>query len=95
MKLKLKLQFLFILFLCAADLVKCQDRDFPEKGEWLTKKPEELGVNSELLKKAVQFAESNETPFDCDLRIANYKAYTNNPYYEIVGPVKKRSILQD
>jgi hypothetical protein len=93
MKLKLKLHFLFIFFLCAADIIKCQGLYFPEKGEWQKKRPEELGVSSELLKKAVQFAESNETPFDHDLRIANYKAYANNPYYEIVGPIQKRGAL--
>ncbi len=63
---------------------------FPPKGEWQKKNPGELGIDSILLENAVQFAQSNETSFDYDLRIANYKAYADEPYYEIVGPMKER-----
>jgi len=90
MKSNLKLFFILILCLCSLEHIKCQVSYFPEKGEWQTKKPEYLGMNSELLNKAIQFALSNETPIDSDLRVANNKAYANEPNYEIVGPIKKR-----
>lgn len=43
-----------------------------------------------LLDSAVQFAIRNETKTDYDLRIANIKAYSNEPNYHILGPMKKR-----
>jgi hypothetical protein len=91
-RMKSNLKLFLILCLCFYSLehIKCQVPYFPEQGEWQTKKPEELSMNSELLKKAVQFALSNETPIDSDLRVANNKVYANEPNYEIVGPIKKR-----
>jgi len=90
MKSNLKLFLILCLCFYSLEHIKCQVPYFPEQGEWQTKKPEELSMNSELLKKAVQFALSNETPIDSDLRVANNKVYANEPNYEIVGPIKKR-----
>ncbi len=57
---------------------------------WQTKKPAELEMNAALVDSAVQFAINNETKTDIDLRIANMKAYANEPDYKIVGPMKSR-----
>lgn len=57
---------------------------------WQTKKPGELKINAALLDSAVKFALQNETQTDVDLRIANLKAYANEPGYKIAGPMKPR-----
>lgn len=58
--------------------------------DWQTKKPSEVKINSQLLDSAVRFAINNETKIDYDLRIANLKAYANEPSYKLFGPTKQR-----
>ena len=57
---------------------------------WQSKTPRELKMNKILLDSAVKFALTNENKFDRDLRIANLKAYANEPDYKIIGPMKER-----
>jgi len=66
-----------------------QDVYYPDS-VWQTKKPSELKMNTALIDSAVRFAIHNETKTDYDLRIANLKAYVNEPGYKIVGPMKPR-----
>lgn len=47
-------------------------------------------MNAQLLDSAVSFAIHNETKTDYDLRIANMKAYANEPDYRIAGPMRER-----
>src|SRR5678810_1219588 len=47
-------------------------------------------MNEQLLDSAVSFAIHNETKTDHDLRIANLKAYANEPNYRIAGPMRER-----
>lgn len=47
-------------------------------------------MNSTLLDSAVRFALHHETKTDYDLRIANLKAYANEPGYKIIGLTKPR-----
>lgn len=69
--------------------VSAQSTYYPD-AHWQTRKPEELKINKRLLDSAVSFAKSNETKVDRDLRIANLKAFSNEPGYEIIGPMKRR-----
>ncbi len=62
---------------------------FPDSN-WQTKKPSELKMNSALIDSAINFAIRNETKTDYDLRIANMKAYANEPNYRIAGPMRER-----
>src|SRR2546423_366120 len=57
---------------------------------WQTRRPEELKMNPTLIDSAIRFAIRNETKTDVDLRIANMKAYANEPDYKIIGPMKER-----
>src|SRR5258706_5591515 len=57
---------------------------------WQTKTPAELKMNAQLVDSAVNFAIQNETKTDYDLRVANMKAYTREPNYRILGPMKQR-----
>ena len=62
---------------------------FPDS-TWQTKKPSELKMNAALTDSAVSFAIHNETKTDYDLRIANMKAFANEPNYRIAGPMRER-----
>ncbi|MBA4322989.1 MAG: serine hydrolase, partial [Odoribacter sp.] len=50
----------------------------------------ELKMNQALLDSAVRLAINNENKVEYDLRVAVLKAYINEPYYKIPGPVKPR-----
>lgn len=76
----------FSLFFFAVD---AQTIYFPDT-VWQTKTARELKMNKILLDSAVKFAQANENKFDRDLRVANLKAYTNEPDYKIIGPMKER-----
>ncbi|MBZ5856606.1 serine hydrolase domain-containing protein [Flavihumibacter profundi] len=67
----------------------CQQDYYPDQN-WQTKKPAEVNIDAHWLDSAVKFALNHETKTDYDLRIANLKAYANEPNYTIVGPTKPR-----
>lgn len=78
--------FIFLLF---GSTCFSQQLYYPDSA-WQTKKPAEVKMNALLVDSAVRFAIANETRTDYDLRIANYKAYVNEPNYRILGPMKER-----
>lgn len=57
---------------------------------WQVKKPAEVGMNALLIDSAIRFALQNEIKMDYDLRIANLKAWANEPDYKMLGPTKHR-----
>jgi CubicO group peptidase (beta-lactamase class C family) len=57
---------------------------------WQTRKAADVKMNAQLLDSAVSFAVRSETKTDYDLRVANLKAYANEPDYKILGPTKRR-----
>ena len=80
---------LFFFLQGSAAIVLSQQLYFPDS-VWETKKPAELNMNAQLLDSAVSFAIQNESSTDHDLRIADLKAYANEPNYRILGPTKSR-----
>jgi hypothetical protein len=77
--------FLFLHFLFA----DAQIAYYPDTA-WQVKTPAELKMNKLLLDSAVKFALTHENEVEKDLRIANLKAYSNEPDYKIIGPMKER-----
>src|SRR6478735_9023524 len=88
MRIKIQFTFLLLVITCST-LLNAQDLYYPDS-TWQAKKPSELKMNVALIDSAVHFAIHNETKTDYDLRIANMKAYVNEPEYKIVGPMKFR-----
>jgi len=82
-----------IIFTCLFSLAflhfHAQQVYFPG-AEWQVKKPEDLKMNKPLLDSAVSMALKSENKVERDLRIANLKAYANEPDYKIIGPMKQR-----
>ena len=80
-------------FLCFFSLffmtVNSQPVYFPGS-EWQEKRPEELKMDKKVLDSAVSLALHSENKVERDLRIANLKAYANEPGYKIIGPTKQR-----
>jgi len=86
--------FLAVPFIFFFQVIYSQQPDsyrvyFPDSN-WQTKKPAELKMNAALIDSAISFAIHNETKTDHDLRIANLKAYANEPNYRIAGPMRER-----
>jgi CubicO group peptidase (beta-lactamase class C family) len=80
--------FLFFISLYAI-AANAQQLYFPD-ADWQIKKPEELKMNKKWLDSAITFALNNENKVERDLRIANMKAYSREPEYKIIGPMKER-----
>jgi CubicO group peptidase (beta-lactamase class C family) len=49
-----------------------------------------MKMNTQLLDSAVNFAIKNDSKTDYNLRVANLRAYANEPGYQILGPMKDR-----
>jgi CubicO group peptidase (beta-lactamase class C family) len=47
-------------------------------------------MNAQLIDSAINFSVHNEVKIDYDLRVADLKAYSNEPGYKITGPVRPR-----
>lgn len=64
---------------------------FPGKGDnWERKKPEEVGMNSDLLQAAVDFAIANENKGSKILSEAITSSFSREPNFSIIGPTKPR-----
>jgi CubicO group peptidase (beta-lactamase class C family) len=84
--------YLFLLWVCIAGnslLAQAQQLYYPDTG-WQVKSPAAVQMNAALLDSAVRFALVNDSKTDYNLRIANLKAYANEPDYRIIGPMKDR-----
>src|SRR6185436_8440636 len=82
--ISISIAFIFYCYICHS-----QQPYFPDS-TWQTKKPGELKMNATLIDSAVSFAIHNDSKTEYDLRIANLKAYANEPNYRIAGPMKER-----
>ena len=62
---------------------------YPEK-EWLHKKAEDVGINSQKLKEAVDFAISSEAKTPKNLEQNHYQTFGREPFGDAIGPLKDR-----
>ena len=62
---------------------------YPEK-EWLHKKAEEVGINSQKLKEAVEFAIASEAKSPKNLEQNHYQTFGREPFGDAIGPLKDR-----
>jgi len=83
---------LFIFLLCILSFeLRAQNTYFPPFGQWETRKPEQLNVNSSQLQSAVDFAIQTESQADKRLKVAHYEsAFGREPFGYPVGPMKTR-----
>ncbi len=64
---------------------------FPERWEWTKKKPEEVGMDSQKVQEAVNFANANEGQAHArKIGESLPIALASEPFNEIVGPTKER-----
>jgi len=63
---------------------------YPDRWDWESRDPSELGLNTDSLQAAVDFALAHEYSGEYDLQIAILKGFAREPYHEILGPTKDR-----
>src|SRR5688572_17030772 len=63
---------------------------FPNRWDWQSKSPEDLGFDPAALQKAVDFAQSHETPGPTDVDMVLRTTIAGQPHDEIIGPTKSR-----
>jgi len=62
---------------------------YPDK-EWKKKKPADAGMDSSLLKVAIDFAIASEATAPRDLKLNHYRSFGREPFGDPVGPLKDR-----
>ncbi len=87
-RMKYLLTPIIISALFIAEL-NAQSNYYPEK-EWERKTAKELKMNPNLIDSAVNLAIASENAVEKDLNIAILKAFSREPDFEIIGPVKPR-----
>ena len=80
---------LIIAVLLWAAGTMAQQTYYPD-ASWQTNTAQQAGVNKQRLDSAIAFAMANENKVEKDLRLANIKAYSREPGYAIIGPMKER-----
>ncbi len=78
-----------LLLIPALQLSLAQQLYYPDTA-WQTRTAAAVKMNAAIVDSAVRFAIANESKTDYDLRIANLKAYANEPGYKMIGPMKPR-----
>jgi CubicO group peptidase (beta-lactamase class C family) len=86
--MKIITAFLFLLTFVPG-FIFCQSLYYPDTA-WQTKNPSDVNMSASKLDSAVKFALINDSKTDYNLRIANMKAYANEPGYRMMGPMKDR-----
>jgi CubicO group peptidase (beta-lactamase class C family) len=81
--------FITFFLSCTLIIVHGQKPYYPDTA-WQMRTPSELKLNAKMIDSAVSFAIRNEVNMDHDLRIANLKAYSNEPGYKMMGPMQQR-----
>lgn len=82
---------LLLLFSAFAVQTTFAQTYFPEKGNWEKKSPAELGLNSQKIQEAIDFAIAHESDANPNLKIAHYEsAFGREPFGYPVGPMKTR-----
>lgn len=79
----------FVLFLPAYLTAQSSDTYFPTHHEWEQRAPGDVGLDAAKIDQAVAFAKGHESDNPKDLSI-HLNTRTNEPYNNIIGPVKKR-----
>jgi len=83
--------FLSAFLLCLSFLPAFGQSYFPESGNWQSKAPENLGMNSPKLQEAIRFAIAHESQENPNLKIAHYESgFGREPFGFPVGPMKER-----
>src|SRR5262245_41110676 len=57
---------------------------------WPHKTPAEAGMNSQLLKEAIDFAIARETKNPRNLKLNHYQTFGREPFGDAIGPIKDR-----
>jgi CubicO group peptidase (beta-lactamase class C family) len=81
-----------LLLLCSLATFPLRGQSyFPEKNNWLTKKPGELGLDEAKIAEAISFAVAHESMQNPNLKIGHYEsAFGREPFGYPVGPMKTR-----
>lgn len=63
---------------------------YPEFDQWLTKKPEEVGMNPEGIKVAIDLAVQRESKNPKNLEMSHYQSFGREPFGDGIGPFAER-----
>lgn len=64
---------------------------YPGSGyDWAKKKPGEVGIDADLLKQAITYAQEQESDSPRDLEKAHYLSFGREPFGDGIGPYKTR-----
>lgn len=63
---------------------------YPDRGTWLTKKPEDVGMISSKLNEAIEFHKQRESKNPRNLEQSHYQSFGREPFGEGIGPFAER-----
>lgn len=63
---------------------------YPDRDNWATKKPEDVGMISDKVNEAIEFHKQKESKSPKSLEMAHYQTFGREPFGEAVGPFAER-----
>lgn len=90
-RLKITIYLALFVSISTSGVIRAQSVEtyFPPRHQWEHRKPADVGLDAEMIKRAVQFAIDHETSNPRDLEL-HLNSRTGEPYNTLVGPVKAR-----
>ncbi len=86
--------FCLVSALCAPTFALGQDTYFPERRNWESRDPGELGMNAARLQQAIDFAITRESPAPKDLALDHeLSGFGREPYSQLIGETTVRAPL--
>ena len=93
-RLKITLYLALFVLISTSGGIRAQSAEtyFPARHQWEHREPADVGLDTEKIKQAVQFAIDHETSNPRDLEL-HLNSRTGEPYNNLVGPVKARGAM--
>ena len=63
---------------------------YPERNQWITKRPGDVGMNADKIQAAIKFVKEKESKTPRNLEQAHYQSFGKEPFGEAIGPFAER-----
>jgi CubicO group peptidase (beta-lactamase class C family) len=92
----MRLLFVGVLLLVATEAISQKKTTtppvyYPERENWVTKNPEDVGMLSNKLNEAIEFHKQRESKNPKNLELSHYQSFGREPFGEGIGPFAERA----
>jgi CubicO group peptidase (beta-lactamase class C family) len=89
------MKYAFLLLITISSITTAQKKTapaiyYPERNQWQTKSPAEVGLSADKINEAVAFAKEKESKNPRNLEVSHYQSFGREPFGDGIGPFDER-----